>query len=227
MSRVLSALLLIPLVLGVVWFLPPVATLLLAAVAAASRSSSTVRLAKALGIDVQRAVAAVTAVAACVAVGYGCDSAGRRGARARSWPWGSRRSRRGSRGRACWRRSPRRAFGLVYIGVPLGAVAAIRTIGGREAVLLLMATIVVSDSAQYYTGRAFGRAPLAPSISPKKTREGAIGGRRVRNRGDDRRRPLRVSGVVAGRPRGDRAGGGRCSASSAICSSRCSSAAPA
>ena len=39
-----------------------------------------------------------------------------------------------------------------------------------------MATIVVSDSAQYYTGRAFGRAPLAPSISPKKTREGAIGG---------------------------------------------------
>ena len=39
-----------------------------------------------------------------------------------------------------------------------------------------MLTIVVSDSAQYYTGRAFGRRPLAPSISPKKTREGAIGG---------------------------------------------------
>ena len=34
MARVLSALLLIPLVLGVVWFLPPVATTLLAAVAA-------------------------------------------------------------------------------------------------------------------------------------------------------------------------------------------------
>ena len=39
-----------------------------------------------------------------------------------------------------------------------------------------MATIVVSDSAQYYTGRAFGRRPLAPAISPKKTVEGAIGG---------------------------------------------------
>jgi phosphatidate cytidylyltransferase len=39
-----------------------------------------------------------------------------------------------------------------------------------------MLTIVVSDSAQYYTGRAFGRRPLAPSISPKKTREGAVGG---------------------------------------------------
>ena len=35
MTRVLSALLLLPIVLGVVWFLPPVATLLLAAFAAA------------------------------------------------------------------------------------------------------------------------------------------------------------------------------------------------
>ena len=42
--------------------------------------------------------------------------------------------------------------------------------------LLLLAVIVVSDSAQYYTGRAFGRRPLAPAISPKKTVEGAIGG---------------------------------------------------
>ena len=31
-------------------------------------------------------------------------------------------------------------------------------------------------SAAYYTGRAFGRTPLAPSISPKKTREGFAGG---------------------------------------------------
>jgi phosphatidate cytidylyltransferase len=43
-------------------------------------------------------------------------------------------------------------------------------------VLLLVVCIVVSDSAQYYTGRALGRRPLAPSISPKKTLEGALGG---------------------------------------------------
>ena len=65
---------------------------------------------------------------------------------------------------------------LVYIGLPLGALAAIRLIGGRESLMLLLATIVISDSGQYYTGRALGRRPLAPSISPKKTIEGAIGG---------------------------------------------------
>ena len=39
-----------------------------------------------------------------------------------------------------------------------------------------MLTVAMSDTAQYYTGRAFGRRPLAPAISPKKTIEGAIGG---------------------------------------------------
>jgi phosphatidate cytidylyltransferase len=39
-----------------------------------------------------------------------------------------------------------------------------------------MLTVMVSDTAQYYTGRLFGRRPLAPAISPKKTIEGAIGG---------------------------------------------------
>ena len=34
----------------------------------------------------------------------------------------------------------------------------------------------MSDSAQYYTGRALGRHRLAPAISPAKTVEGAIGG---------------------------------------------------
>ena len=67
-------------------------------------------------------------------------------------------------------------FAPIYIGLPLGALAWVRATGGREAVLLLLATIVVSDSAQYYTGRAFGRRPLSPTISPKKTTEGAIGG---------------------------------------------------
>jgi phosphatidate cytidylyltransferase len=63
-----------------------------------------------------------------------------------------------------------------YIGLPMGMLAGIHAAGGRWVTLLLIGTIVVSDSAQYYTGRAFGRRPLAPVISPKKTVEGAIGG---------------------------------------------------
>ena len=64
----------------------------------------------------------------------------------------------------------------IYIGLPLGSLIGVHAIAGREAVLLLMATVAVSDTAQYYTGRTFGRTPLAPRRSPKKTREGAIGG---------------------------------------------------
>lgn len=63
-----------------------------------------------------------------------------------------------------------------YIGVPLGALVAVRTIDGPAALFLLMLTVIVSDTAQYYTGRLFGRRLLSPAISPKKTIEGAIGG---------------------------------------------------
>ena len=68
------------------------------------------------------------------------------------------------------------AFALVYISVPLGLLAALHIRFGWRTTLLLIATVVVSDSLQYYSGRAFGRRPLAPAISPKKTVEGAIGG---------------------------------------------------
>ena len=64
----------------------------------------------------------------------------------------------------------------VYVGLPLGMLVGVQVDAGWRATLLLLGTIVVSDSAQYYTGRAFGSRPLAPTISPKKTVEGAIGG---------------------------------------------------
>ena len=64
----------------------------------------------------------------------------------------------------------------VYIGLPLGALVGIHQLAGREGVLTLIATVAASDTFQYYTGRTFGKRPLAPTISPKKTVEGAIGG---------------------------------------------------
>jgi phosphatidate cytidylyltransferase len=67
-------------------------------------------------------------------------------------------------------------FPSLYLGLPLGAMIALREARGPEVLFLLMLTVVVSDSAQYYSGRALGRRLLAPTISPKKTIEGAAGG---------------------------------------------------
>lgn len=68
------------------------------------------------------------------------------------------------------------ALAPVYIGLPLGSLVGVHAMAGREAVLLLIGAVAVSDTAQYYAGRTFGRTPLAPLRSPKKTREGAAGG---------------------------------------------------
>lgn len=65
---------------------------------------------------------------------------------------------------------------LVYVALPLAALVQIRLLAGPQAVFLVLLTIMVSDTAQYYTGRSLGRRPLAPRISPKKTIEGAVGG---------------------------------------------------
>jgi len=67
-------------------------------------------------------------------------------------------------------------FALVYLGMPLGMLAAIHGRFGWRVTLLLLGTVVISDTFQYYAGRFFGRHALAPTISPKKTIEGAAGG---------------------------------------------------
>lgn len=69
-----------------------------------------------------------------------------------------------------------RFFAPWYIGMPLGMLAGVQALGGRMATLLLIATVVVSDTAQYYAGRLLGRHALAAAISPGKTIEGALGG---------------------------------------------------
>jgi phosphatidate cytidylyltransferase len=55
-------------------------------------------------------------------------------------------------------------------------LAVVHATHGWQATMMLIVTIIVSDSSQYYTGRSLGRHPLAPAISPKKTIEGAVGG---------------------------------------------------
>jgi len=59
-------------------------------------------------------------------------------------------------------------FPILYLGLPVGALVAIRETRGPQGLFLLMLTVMVSDTAQYYTGRMFGRRPLAPAISRRK-----------------------------------------------------------
>ena len=175
MTRVLSAVVLLAAVIGTVWFLPPAATLVLALAAAWLAFIEYASIAAALGTYVPRTITGTAVLAACVSVGGGYVPA-EIVLMTAVISVGALAVGSGQPGPAILRDAAASLLPILYIGLPLGAMAAIRVLGGREAVLLLMVTIVVSDSAQYYTGRALGRRPLAPSISPKKTLEGAIGG---------------------------------------------------
>ena len=175
MTRVLSALVLLPVLLGTIWFLPPGATLALALLAAAFAFAEYATIAAALGATVPRVVSGTAVLAACAAVG-GLHAPAEVILMSAMIAVGAAAVGSGRPGPAILQDTAAALFPMVYIGLPLGALAAVHAVGGREAVLLLILCIVISDSAQYYTGRALGRRPLAPSISPKKTLEGALGG---------------------------------------------------
>jgi phosphatidate cytidylyltransferase len=75
-------------------------------------------------------------------------------------------------------RGPRLVFmGAAYVGFLFPYFALLRnTPGGVNILLLVILLAVVSDSGAYFVGRYMGRTKLAPSVSPNKTVEGAVGG---------------------------------------------------
>jgi len=67
--------------------------------------------------------------------------------------------------------------GILYIGWLLSYFVALRGVDdGRNWVFFALFATFGSDTAAFFSGRALGRHHLAPSISPGKTWEGAIGG---------------------------------------------------
>ena len=68
-------------------------------------------------------------------------------------------------------------FGVLWIGLALVHAVWLRELdhGGALVVCTLIGTFV-GDTGAYFGGRAWGRRPLAPLISPNKTLEGLLAG---------------------------------------------------
>ncbi len=66
-------------------------------------------------------------------------------------------------------------FCLLYTGLTLIALPSLREqANGPSLVVFLLCVVWVGDTAAYYAGRAWGHHKMAPSLSPGKTWEGAI-----------------------------------------------------
>jgi phosphatidate cytidylyltransferase len=175
MTRVLSGAVLIAIAVGVVWFAPPWLFFSVGIFIGIIAVNELVALARATDLDVSRYAAGFATVlvvassrapagalemylmTALVAVAASNLGTWRGGADALASVSAT-------------------LFPALYIGLPISALIGVRALGGPRVLFLLVLTVMVSDTSQYYTGRRFGRRPLAAAVSPKKTVEGAVGG---------------------------------------------------
>ena len=82
---------------------------------------------------------------------------------------------------------------LLTLGIALAGIGAFFVLltshpGGEWWTLAALIVVVSVDTGAYATGLSFGKHPMAPSISPKKTWEGAAAGRGAAWRGGRRAR---------------------------------------
>ncbi|MFO0904608.1 MAG: phosphatidate cytidylyltransferase [Pirellulales bacterium] len=69
---------------------------------------------------------------------------------------------------------------VAYLGLLGGFLVLLRIWRGNEwgvaALTSMILVVKLSDAGAYFAGRLFGRHPMAPRLSPKKTIEGGLGG---------------------------------------------------
>ncbi|MBF0452836.1 MAG: phosphatidate cytidylyltransferase [Candidatus Magnetomorum sp.] len=84
----------------------------------------------------------------------------------------------------CFKESPdmlnisvRQIMGLIYIPGLLGFMVLIRQFdNGHLWIYLTFMMVFACDTGGYFVGKQFGKHPLCPAVSPKKTIEGFLGG---------------------------------------------------
>lgn len=182
LMRILSALILIPFVLALVWFAPPIAFSVILAMLCLGTFWEFLRLAPSLfqerGSQASLWLAAIPGFLACIS-GH---SELRAAAIALYLTLVSilavlrAREVREVITRVVWP-----SVGFVYIFGLFGYAADIRfsVVAGSQGAFLLLFFLAIQwigDSMAYFSGRLFGRHHLAPLISPKKTVEGTVGG---------------------------------------------------
>jgi len=64
-------------------------------------------------------------------------------------------------------------FGVIYVGASLSLLVALRA-DYSILVIVVLFSVWAGDIAAYYVGRSFGKHKLAPVVSPNKSWEGAI-----------------------------------------------------
>ena len=67
--------------------------------------------------------------------------------------------------------------GLLFVALPFSYLVRLNEISifGRQLVLFTLCLIWAGDILAYFVGKGLGRVPMAPALSPKKTWEGALG----------------------------------------------------
>ncbi len=69
------------------------------------------------------------------------------------------------------------AAGLLFVAFPFSYLVRLNDSApaGRQLVLFTLCLVWAGDMLAYFVGRGLGRVPMAPALSPKKTWEGAMG----------------------------------------------------
>lgn len=174
MTRVLSGLVLLALVVGVFWGLPPWGTQIFAFVALVLSLREYDNLVRRGGLDVVPGVSFVLSVLMYGVLIFHLPAT--HFLLVSAVVTGGALVLRGRVPEQAVAVAASMLFPVAYLGMGIATVPLVREAYGAPALLTLFLTQIGSDTAQYYTGRTFGRAPLALALSPKKTREGAIGG---------------------------------------------------